>query len=179
MARPLARGDTVEPVVAGRHLIDTDDGPKTDEKIAAGVAQGYERLIELCGGNEEQARTLTFFANQLLTAGFFLPGLDEDSPFRLSDGTPGLPISNDEHATGRQVQCEITFSIAENGRPRLDVDYRLNGPVLFAAVDGKNRFLGPDSHLQGHFRGELRENDRLALLGAPSYSYYFQAADGG
>ncbi len=202
--RPLSRGDGTAPAADTELMIDTHDWPvarresadekklRPDERVQlarqrsdretqereARVAAGFERLVELCGGNEEQARTLTLFGHQGLMAGFFAVGAANDSPLRLSDGTVGGTIHT--RLSGGEERTEIGFSIGANGRPQIDVDYGLIGRNTFkdfkAKTDPKSRtapeiVLSPDSRLQLHFRLELREDNTLVLLEAPSYRF--------
>ncbi len=92
----------------------------------------------------------------------------------ISDPNPG---SDTDGQTLSKQTTRITFSIGESGRPRIDVDDRIEGRASFLQPDGKTTILSPDSYVQAHFRAELSEDGRLALLEAPSYRFDIRPDD--
>lgn len=190
--RPLSRGSTFETARGGEPMIDTSNWPGgdlTEEDLRQGsesdylgtlaarderIAEGYARLVDLCGGNEAQARTLTLYAYQSVMASFFL-GLGSDG-LTLQDGRSGFIMTGSKGGHASE-NTEISFSIGPNGRPQMDVDYQLAGRHTFHMGDGTRLVLSPDSSLQAHFRVELQENNTLKLLEAPSYRVDLRPAE--
>jgi hypothetical protein len=150
-----------------------------EEKLKTWVAQGYERLIQMCGGNEKEARALTLCAHQGVLAGFFFAcPQDTNSPLlHLPDGTPGLHVKNPD--TQENVELtELTFSIGQNGRPQIEVNYRLSGGGSFLRLDtGVTSQLSPESYSEAQFRGELGPDGALILLGDPSCRFDLRLAE--
>lgn len=154
-------------------------GYEHEEKLKTWVAQGYERLIQMCGGNEKEARALTLCAHQGVLAGFFFAcPQDTNSPLlHLPDGTPGLHVKNPD--TQENVELtELTFSIGQNGRPQIEVNYRLSGGGSFLRLDtGVTSQLSPESYSEAQFRGELGPDGALILLGDPSCRFDLRLAE--
>ncbi len=154
---------------------------QVDRESLARIAQGHERLIELCG-SEQQARTLTCYANQAVMAGY-AEACALSAAYSLPDGTRGYVTgvngwSGPDGQTLSKQTTRITFSIGESGRPRIDVDDRIEGRSPFLPTDGSGiPFLSSDSYAQAHFRAELGEDGRLALLEAPSYRFDIRPDD--
>ncbi len=152
-----------------------------DRETLARIAQGYDRLVEFCG-SEEQARTLTCYAHQGIIAGYSV-ACAQSAAYSLPDGTRGsIGATNDwSGPDGRKFsrqETRITLSIGESGRPCIDVDNRLDGRARFVLTDGGGMpFLSADSYAQAHFRAELNEDGRLALLESPSYRYDIRPDD--
>ncbi len=184
--RPLSRSGDSKATRAGEPLIDTRDWPggvrtneeiekaPTDDQLAINaarderIADGYARLVELCGGNEAQARTLTLYAHQGIAAGILTALTSSGGTLILPDGRLGSIGINGESKDYASQHSEISFSIGTSGRPQIDVDYRLEGRHSFHVTDGSHVFLSPDSRLQAHFRAELQDDGTLKLLETPS-----------
>ncbi len=100
-------------------------------------------------------------------------------PTVLGDMSPGVNgWSGPDGQTLSRQTTRITFSIGENGRPRIDVDDRIEGRSPFSHdLDGKVTFLSADSYVQAHFRAELSEDGSLTLLEAPSYRFDIRPDD--
>ncbi len=183
--RPPSREATADASPPGHPLIDwsgaeTTEPPQLGQETLARIAQGYERLIELCG-SEQQARTLTCYANQTVMSGY-AAACAQSAVLSLPDGARGHisgpnPGSDPDGQTVFKQETRITFSIGESGRPRIDVDDRIAGRAPFVHPDGKTTILSPDSYVQAHFRAELGEDGRLALLEAPSYRFDIRPDD--
>ncbi len=156
-------------------LIDYDKWSKEtpEADVHASIAEGYERLLEFCAGDAEQARALARLLNQHVAAGLLVACMGEDSPLQLDDGTVGTFAA--ESAGGR-VDLDITLSMGENGRPRLEVSSRFEGRQTFLATDGSRVMLSPDSRLEMNFSAEL-DNESLKLLGSPSYRFSLKRDD--
>jgi hypothetical protein len=131
------------------------------------IGQGYEKLIEFCGGEEAQARMLSSVLTQNVAASPLIACMGEESPLKLEDGTVGTVAAQ---AAGGRIPVDITLSKGENGRPRLDISCRYEGRQIFMQPDGSRVTLSRDSHLEMNFSAELG-NEGLRLLGAPSYRF--------
>jgi len=172
--RPPSRSDAVgprpPPVDPHDRVVQKDD-----------VQATFARLIELCG-NEELARTVTLYAGQRIMAPFLVACYQADPPILyLADGTPGralqLPNVRDPLRSGATDHRQVSVYMGVNGRPQLEVDYRVEGRSLFTGMDGSQRYLSPDSHMQVHIRAEIDPQGRLLLLEAPSYRLDLRADD--
>jgi len=157
-------------------LVDLSDRPTDPKERDKRVAAGFDELVRLCDGNREQAQRLTQHVNQRLMGAFFKSCAEDDSPIRLPDGTCGL-LSPAEHL-GESVESKaFTFSRSENGRPQVDVDYRISGGMMLLTTEGQSFPLTADSHMEIRFSFELQEDGGIALLGTPTYNRYLQPAD--
>jgi hypothetical protein len=172
--RPLSRSDAADPRPP---LIDRHDRVVQDEDVQA----VFTRLLELCG-NEERARIVTLYATQRILLPFLVTCYHADPPILyLADGTPGLqlqgPNVRDPLRSGVTDHRQISVYMGGNGRPQLEVDYRMEGRAMFAGIDGSQTYLSPDSHMQVHIRAEIDPHGRLLLLEAPSYRLDLRADD--
>jgi len=165
----------VDATGASKPLIDPEnwpsdlDDPDYSQRDAR-IAEGYERLIAFCGGDEQQARALVAHFNQQIVAGLDSACVREDSPLRLDDGTAGCPLENDRG--GGHLAVDVTLSVGENGRTQLDVSYRTEGRNSLAPAQGGTPvFLSADSGVQMDFRAELDKSGALTLLNTPSYRF--------
>ncbi len=152
-----------------------------DLQTLARITDGYSRLVEFCGGDEAQARTLAHHLNQSVMAGL-AETCATSKPFSLPSGVRGYVLDGTTWSApdGKKAadhKTSITLSIGENGRPQLDVDDRIEGRAPFIDVDGKMRYLSADSYVQTHFRAELTENGSLRLLEAPSFGFNLERDD--
>ncbi len=145
------------------------EAAKTGAHVDGLIADGYERLLDFCGGDEKEAQMLSFHLQQNRAAPLQVACAGPDSPLRLPDGTPGY-ISINNHGGGGD-QIAVTLSRGSNGRPQLDVDYQYLGRNLFQPADGSDPIeLSADSVVQLHYRAEL-DNGVLRLLTPPPPSY--------
>jgi hypothetical protein len=153
----------------GKSLIDYGKwNPTTTEAEVDGlIGQGYEKLLEFCGGDEAQARMLSSVLTQNVAASPLIACMGEDSPLKLEDGTVGTVAAQ---AAGGRIPVDITLSKGENGRPRLDISSRYEGRQIFMHPDGSRVTTSPDSHVEMNFSAELG-NEGLRLLRAPSYRF--------
>ena len=161
-------------------LVDHSDWPTDPAEQDQRIAAGFEELVQLCDGNREQAQRLTQQVNPRLMGAFFRSCAGDDSPIRLPDGTGGRLLRDEHSRFGAPVESKaFTFSRNENGRPQVDVDYRLSGGMLLCRpfIEGGDVPPTPDSHMEIRFSFELQEDGGIVLLGTPTYNHYLQPAD--
>jgi len=158
-------------------LVDHSDWPTDPGERDQRVATGFLELVHLCGGNRSQAQRLTRYVNPELMNAFFRSCADGDSPIRLPDGTCGQRLLKAERRGAPVESKAFTFSRSENGRPQVDVDYRISGSMEFRSPDGRAVLLAPDSHMEIRFSFELLSYGEIALLGTPTYNCYLQRAN--
>lgn len=181
---------TIETPHGTQPLIDRTNWPSAENTEAQGmqsvgmrvvaakearVQAGYERLVDFCGGNVDEARSLSFHLQQGIYAG--LASLDQgpDSPLKLEDGTAGRVGKNQYGGGGDSIQVHL--SRGPNGRPIFDVTHRYEGRNTFTPADGgKEITLSADSVVSRRFRAELVDGN-LKLLAPPSYSFHLKADD--
>jgi len=171
-ARPFQIVDPHTTVV--HPLVDRSDWPTDPAERDQRIAAGFKELVQLCDGNREQAQRLTQRVNPWLWDAAFRSCVGDDSPIRLPDGTRGRGLRPGPDP-GKYVESEVfTFSRNQNGRPQVDVDYRVSGSMRFRPIAGPAVPLTADSHMEIRFSFELLENGEIALLGTPTYNRYLQ-----
>ncbi len=136
--------------------------------------QPLSDLITFCGGNVEEARTLSLYLQHEEIAGL-TSTLTVDSPLQLDDGTVGTVVLN-QHASGGS-SSEVTLSRGPNGRPQLEVTLRYDDRNLFKPADGgEPLYLTADSSVTLRYRAELVDG-ALKLLAPPSYHFILKKDD--
>lgn len=154
---------------------DADYGSVGAEEATHLVEKGFERLLKMCGGNAELARTVTMYGSQRLFAGLHAGIFAQGLPVaHLPDGTPATLIGCLNSSEDAALHKQVSFLIGENGRPQLDLDWRIEGRAFLVGPNGNETVLSPESYLQVHCRAEIDAQGRLRLLEAPSYRFELQ-----
>ncbi|WP_129781715.1 hypothetical protein [Peristeroidobacter soli] len=147
---------------------------RVNDAREARVLEGYERLIDFCNGNVDEARVLSTYLHQGLNGGSQV-AFNMDSPLHLDDGRVGTIANNPFGGGGDSL--EFHLSRGPNGHPIIDVTHRYEGRNTFIPADGGSPItLSPGSTVVRHFRAELVDGS-LKLLGPPAFSFHLQADD--
>lgn len=147
-----------------------------DERLQR-IEAGFVRLIDLCGGDEERARTFTLVAHQGMAGGFpFACGTNPDeSPTRLPDGRP---IVFDQAGQGvSERDFNISFVHDDEGNLTLHFEYRLrHADHAMLPQQGEPIWLDPQaSYVSYSYDAAMADDGHLEILGRPTCKYNVQA----
>ncbi|MCF8161176.1 MAG: hypothetical protein K9J76_10760 [Polaromonas sp.] len=125
-------------------------GPQKEAVLSGAVA----KLRELTGGNPALLRLVSEFANQNSLAGVQLGLGSADSPARMPDGTPGIPMNGTEHTA-------YAFQSDGDGGVLMRIDYAVAGASHFMGADGSFAALDPaashfNASVELHFDSQLQ-----------------------